>query len=139
MWKKRSNLPLSKNGVSLQIVTLLAQVLKSGDINLSVGNDELLQLTVNPHQIALNIVDKRLLKELLSDNVKLKSFRELLKQLKTLAEDLKSEEVTITISYKDTTVLTLGSGAKANFSKLITGTKEIEINNLRKLIQMGLF
>jgi hypothetical protein len=122
----------------LQILTFLTQILKSGEIDLSTGNKKLLQLTVKTKQIDLNIVDNKLLKELSSDGMKIKSFRELLRQLKSLAEELKSEGVTVTISYKSTTVLTLGSGAKPNFSQLITGTTEIEVNNLTKLIQMGL-
>jgi hypothetical protein len=114
-------------------------VLKSGKVNLSASNERLLQLTVKAHQIDLNIVDNRFLKDVLKDSVGIRSFRELLRQLRNAAEELRSEGVTVTISYKGVTVLTLGSDAKPNFSQLITGTTEIEINNLRKLIQMGLF
>jgi hypothetical protein len=114
-------------------------VLKSGKVNLSSSNERLLQLTVKTHQIDLNIVDNRFLKDALKDSVGIRSFRELLRELRNAAEELKSEGVTVTVSYKGVTVLTLGSDAKPNFSRLITGTTEIEINNLRKLIQMGLF
>ena len=84
-------------------------------------------------------MDNRFLKDVLKDSMGLRSFRELLRQLKNAAEELKSEGVTVTISYKGATVITLGSDTKPNFSQLITGTTEIEINNLRKLIQRGLF
>lgn len=114
-------------------------MLKSGKVNLSASNEKLLQLTVKPRQIDLNIVDNRFLKDVLKDSMGIKSFRELVRQLRTAAEELKSEGVTVTISYKGVTVLTLGLDAKPNFSRLVTGTTEIEINNLRKLIQMGLF
>lgn len=114
-------------------------MLKSGKVNLSSSNVKVLQLTVKTHQIDLNIVDNRFLKDALKDSVGIRSFRELLRQLRNAAEELKSEGVTVTVSYKGVTVLTLGSDAKPNFSRLITGTTEIEINNLRKLIQMGLF
>jgi len=114
-------------------------VLKSGKVNISSSNERLLQLTVLPHQIDLNIVDNGFIKGVLKDSIGIKSFRELLRQLRNAAEELKSEGVTVTLSYKGVTVLTLGSDAKPNFSQLITGTTEIEINNLRKLIQMGLF
>ncbi|MCK4933688.1 hypothetical protein KAS06_03365, partial [Candidatus Bathyarchaeota archaeon] len=67
-----------------------------------------------------------------------KSFLKKFAYLKNIAEELKNENVTITVSYKGIVVLTLGSDAKTNLSRLITGAKEIEINNLRKLIQMGL-
>jgi hypothetical protein len=113
-------------------------LLKSGEVNLSTGNEKFLQLIVNTQRINLNIVDNKFLKSVLKDNLKIKSFRELLGLLSNVAKELKSEGVTITISYKGVRVLTLGSNTKPNFSQLITGTTEIEINNLRKLIQLGL-
>ena len=126
------------NGANLQTLTLLTQILKSGEINLSTNNQKLIQLTVKNKQLDLNIIDNKFLKELLKDNTKTTSFLELLKQLKTIAEELKNQGVTITLSYKGVTMLTLGSDAKANFSQLITRTKKIEINNLKKLIQITL-
>ena len=123
----------------MQTLTFLTQILKSGEINLSANNQKLIQLTVKSKQIDLNIIDNKFLKELLKDNTKTTSFLELLKQLKTLAEELKNQGVTITLSYKGVTMLTLGSDAKANLSQLITRTKKIEINNLKKLIQLALF
>jgi hypothetical protein len=113
-------------------------VLKSGKVSLASSEEQLLQLSVKTHQINLNIVNNNFLKDVLKDSIGSRSFREL-RQLRNAAEELKSEGVTITISYKGVTVLTLGSDAKPNFSQLITGTSEIEINNLHKLIQMGLF
>ncbi len=127
------------NAVNLQTVTLLTQIIKSGEINLSTNNHKLVQLTVKGKQIDLNIIDNKFLKELLKDNTKTTSFLELLKQLKTLAEELKNQGVTITLSYKGEIMLTIGSNAKANFSQLVTRTKKIEINNLKKLIQLALF
>jgi hypothetical protein len=123
----------------LQLLTLLGHVLKSGKVSLASSEEQLLQLSVKTHQINLNIVNNNFLKDVLKDSIGIRSFRELLRQLRNTAEELKSEGVTITISYKGVTVLTLGSNAKPNFSQLITGTTEIEINNLRKLIQMGIF
>ncbi len=117
----------------------MSHLLKSGEVNLSTGNDRLLQLIVKTKRINLNIVDNKFLKVVLKDSLKIRSFRELLRNLRNIAEELKSEGVTVAISYKGVTVLTLGSDTKPNFSQLITGTTEIEINNLRKLIQLGLF
>ena len=126
-------------GANLQTVTRLTQIITSGEINLSANNQELIQLTIKSKQIDLNIIDNKFLKELLKDNTKTISFLEQLKQLKILAEELKNQGVTITLSYKGVTMLTLGSDAKANFTRVITGTKKIEINNLQKLIQIALF
>ena len=135
-FQKRSDFLL--NGANLQLLTLLSRVLKSGEVNLSANNEDLLQMTVKTDRIDLNIVDNKFPKSLLEDSRRTKSFRDLLRQLKNAAEELRSEGVTMTISYKGVTVLTLGSDAKPKFSKLITGTAEIEINNLLKLIQIGI-
>ena len=118
---------------------LLTQILTSGEINVSSNRQQLIELTIKNKQIDLNIIDNKFLKELLKDNTKATSFLEQLKQVKTLAEELKDEGVTMTLSYKGVTMLTLGSEAKANFAHVITGTKQIEINNLQKLIQLALF
>lgn len=123
----------------MQTWTLLTQIIKSGEINLSANNQKLIQLTIKNNKIDLNIRDNKLLKELLTDNTKIASFLELLKQFKILAEELKNQGVTITLSYKDEIMLTIGSDAKVNFSQLVTRTKNIEINNLKKLIQLALF
>ena len=127
------------NGANLQTLTLLTQILKSGAINLSANDQKLIQLTIKDNKIDLNIIDNKFLKELLKDNNKTKAFLELLKQLKTLAAELKNNKTTITISYQGTTMLTIGSDAKPKISNLITGTKKIEINNLQKLIHLSLF
>ena len=120
----------------MQLLTLLSRVLKTGEVAVSANNEDFLQLTVNTNRIDLNIVDKRFLKSLLKDSRRIKSFRDLIRQLRNTAEELRSEGVTITISFDGVTVLTLGSEAKPRFSKWITRTEEIEINNLRKLIQI---
>ena len=135
-FQKRSD--FLSNGANLQLLTLLSRVLKSGEVNVSANNEDLLQLTVKTNRIDLNIVDNRFLKSLLKDSRRTMSFRDLLRQLRDAAEELRSEGVTTTISYKGVTVLTLGSDAKPRFSKLITGSAEIEINNLRKLIQIAI-
>lgn len=135
-FQKRSD--FLSNDANLQLLPLLSCVLKSGEVNVSANNEDLLQIAVKTNRIDFNIVDNRFLKSLLKDSRRTKSFRNLLRQLKNAAEELRSEGMTITISYKGVTVLTLGSDAKPKFSKLITGTAEIEINNLLKLIQIGI-
>lgn len=130
---------LLTNGANLQTVTLLTQILKSGEIGLSANDQKLIQITIKDNNIDLNIIDNTFLKELLKNGNKTKPFLELLKQLKILATELKNNGITITLSYQGVTMLTIGSDAKAKFSSLITGTKKIEINNLQKLIRISLF
>ena len=118
--------------------TLLSHVLKSGELQLFTNDVKVLELEAKNQRINLNIIDKKFLKDVLRDNVNAKSFLKKFAYLKNIAEELENENVTITVSYKGVIVLTLGSDAKTNLSRLITGKKEIEITNLRKLIQMGL-
>ena len=127
-----------QNGANLQTVTLLTQILKSGEINLSANNQNLIQFTIKDKVIDFNIIDNKFLKDLLKGNTKSAPILELIKQLKTFAEELKNDGATITVSYKGERMLTIGSNAKAQFSQLITRTKKVEINNLRKLIQISL-
>ena len=122
----------------MQTFTLLSHVLKSGELQLFTNDVKVLELEAKNQRINLNIIDKKFLKDVLRDNVDAKSFLKKLAYLKNIAEELENENVTITVSYKGVVVLTLGSDAKTNLSRLITGKKEIEITNLRKLIQMGL-
>lgn len=122
----------------MQTFTLLSHVLKSGELQLFTNDVKVLELEAKNQRINLNIIDKKFLKDVLRDNVNAKSFLKKLAYLKNIAEELENENVTITVSYKGVIVLTLGSDAKTNLSRLITGKKEIEITNLRKLIQMGL-
>ena len=128
----------NQNGANLQTVTLLTQILKSGEINLSANNQNLIQFTIKDKVIDFNIIDNKFLKDLLQGNTKSAPILELLKQLKTFAEELKNDGATITVSYKGERMLTIGSNAKAQISQLITRTKKVEINNLRKLIQISL-
>ena len=122
----------------MQTFTLLSHVLKSGGLQLFTNDEKVLELEAKNQRIDLNIVDNKFLKDVLRNNVDTQSFLKKIAYLKNIAEELKNENVTITVSYQGNRVLTLGSDAKTNLSQLITGKKEIEITNLRKLIQMGL-
>ena len=126
------------NSETLQTFTLLSHALKSGELQLFTNDEKVLELKAKNQRIDLNIVDNKILKDVLRDSVDVKSFLKKFAYFKNIAEELKNENVTITVSYKGIVVLTLGSDAKPTVSRLITGTKEVEINNLRKLIQMGL-
>jgi len=66
-----------------------------------------------------------------------KSIKGKFTQLKDIAVELKDEGLTVTISYQGALVLTVDSEANPKFSRLVTRTNAIEINNLRKLIGLG--
>ena len=112
-------------------------MLKSGTINISANKEKLFQITASNNIIDFNILDKKFVHELTKDTEKLSSFHQLLDSLKNWAGELRNQETTVTISYKNQKVITIGSDAKPKFSKIITGTADIEINNIKRLIKMG--
>lgn len=121
----------------MQLPTWLGHVIKSGEVTLFSGDVEALQLKAENKKIDLNAVNKEFLKDVVGSMGGGKSARSKLTQLKNIARELRDEGLTITISYKGDLVLTVGSEANPKFSRLVTRTNAIEINNLRKLMEIG--
>jgi len=121
----------------VEFPTWISQVLKSGSVTVSTGDVEALQLNVTNKKIDLNITDKAVLKMALEGGKQKSSLLDMLGLLKNMAKELKDEGYTITISYQGKTAMTLGLEASSSFSRLVTRTNAVEINNLRKLLQMA--
>jgi len=121
----------------VQLPTWLGHVIKSGEVTLFSGDVEALLLKAENKKIDLNAVNKEFLKDVVGSMGGGKSVRSKLAQLKNIARELRDEGLTITISYKGDLVLTVGSEANPKFSRLVTRTNAIEINNLRKLMEIG--
>ena len=121
----------------MQFPTWITQVLKSGEVTVSTGDVKALQLRVETKKIDLNIVDKEFLKTVLKGGKQRSSLLDMLGLLKSIAKELKDDGYTITISYQGKTVVTLGSEATPSFSRVVTRTNAIEVNDLRKLLQMA--
>ena len=117
-------------------LTLIANMLKSGTIDISANKENLFRLTATTNEIDINILNKKFVKHLFEDAEKLSSFRHLLASLKNLARDLRNQKTTVTISFNGEKLITMGSDAKPRFSKFLTRTTDIEINSLRKLIKL---
>jgi hypothetical protein len=58
--------------------------------------------------------------------------------IKELVEDLCREGVTLTVSYKGDRVITVGREANAKLTRIVTGTRGVEINSPLKLAEMGI-
>ena len=116
----------------------LVHALKSGEASLFTDGIKYLQLKVENNKIDVNLMNKELLKDILEVIVesKGKSLLGKITQLKNIAEELKKNGLTITISHKGSIVLTLGSGVNPTLSQLVTRTNAMEINNLGKLIRL---
>jgi len=119
---------------------ILAHTLKQGSLSLQTNSVEHIQLTIQNNKMNLNFLQKKLLKTLLElgpePETTEKSTLEKLKMLKNLAEELKQDKLTITVSHKGQTVLTLGYEAKPTISQIATGTNAIEVNNMIELIKL---
>jgi hypothetical protein len=139
----------------VQLTTLLVETLKSGKISISQNNKEVVEVNVGEKRIDANVVDKKFVKEIVSsargssdkkgvsESIRrgidlLGEVRRAQLAVKEMVEDLCREGVTVAISYKGDRVVTVGSEADSKLTRLITGTKGIEINSPRKLAEMGL-
>ena len=121
----------------MQLPTWLGHVVKSGEVTLFTGDVEALQIKAEDNKIELSIADKEFLKDVLGSVGSKASIRSKLAQLKSIARELKDEGLTVTLSYKGDRLVTIGAEAKPKFSRLVTRTDAVEINNLRKLLELG--
>jgi len=121
----------------MQLTTWLGHVVKSGEVTLITGEVEALQIKAEDNKIELSIADKEFLEDVFGSAGGGTSIRSKLAQLKSLAAELKDEGLTVTLSYKGDLLVTIGLEAKPKFSRLVTRTDAVEINNLRKLIELS--
>lgn len=121
----------------MQLTTWLGHVVKSGEVTLITGDVKALQINAEDKKIELSIIDKEFLKDILGSAGGGISIRRKLAQLKSIAVELKDEGFTVTLSYKGDRLVTIGLEAKPKFSRLVTRTDAVEINNLRKLIDLS--
>ena len=120
----------------MQLPTQLCHIIKSGSVTLSTGNKEALKMRAENNRIDINAIDKEFLKDVVGNMGDGKSIGNRIRQLKGLAEELQNEGLTITVSFKGDLVITVGLDAKSKVSRLITRTNAVEINNLRKLVEL---
>jgi hypothetical protein len=120
----------------VQLPTQLGHIIKSGAVALSTRNKEALKMKAENNRIDIDAIDKEFLKDVVGNMGDGKSIGNRINQLKDLAAELQNEGLTITISIKGDLVITIGSDAKPKISQIITRTNAIEINNLRKLVEL---
>lgn len=139
----------------MQLTTFLAETLKSGKITISQNDKPAVEVNVSEKKIDADIVDKEFVKEIVSSargtatkkgitgSIRqgvdtLREARKAQPAVKEMVEDLCREGVTITVSYKGDRVVTVGAEADAKLTRIVTGTRGIEINSPRKLAEMGI-
>jgi len=121
----------------VQLPTWLSHVVKSGEVTLFTGDEEALQVKAEDNKIELSIASKEFLKDVVDSAGGGASIRSKLAQIKDIAVELKDEGLTITLSYQGDRLVTIGAEAKSKFSRLVTRTDAVEINNLRKLLALS--
>ena len=121
----------------MQLPTWVGHIVKSGGVTLFTDDTETLQIKAGNNKIDLNTANKEFLKDAIGSVGTGGSIRSKLAQLKSLAEELKDEGLTVTLSYKGDRLVTIGSEAKPKLSRVVTRTSAVEINNLRKLLKLG--
>ena len=140
----------------MQIVTMIGQMFESGKVTLTTKNNESIEIIAANKKIDVNLKDKEFIKDLIasvrkgSKNIStpetVKESPEMVKAAKSMREtlidtanELKQAGITITLSYKTDVVATVGAQASAGISRIVTGTKAIEINSLPKLVELGIY
>lgn len=129
-----------KHSPKLTLSSLLGHATKKSEIKVFMKDEEILKFMAEAENISLNVVDKKTVKKLLSDiggNGK-GSLQSSIGQLRSIAEKLREEGVTLKVLYKGGLVSTIGRDAKPWLSKLLTGTDAIEINNIVRLIELAI-
>jgi hypothetical protein len=101
------------------------------------GDVEALHVKAADNRIELNVTDEDFIKDALDSVGSGSSLLSKLAQLKGIAEELKEEGVTVTVSYRGDRLVTMGAGAKSKFSRVVTRTDAVEISNLRKLMRLA--
>jgi hypothetical protein len=120
----------------VQLPTWLSHVVKSGGVTLFAGGDEALQVKAEGNKIEVTVASEEFLKDVV-DSAGGGSIRSKLALLRDIAEELKDEGVTITLSYRGDILVTIGLEAKPRFSRLLTRTNAVEIKNIRKLVELS--
>ena len=121
---------------------------ESGRVVLFTGDLEVLKVNLTSKQIAVDVEDKAFIKrvikmrgEIIPKSPTAKTGEKQkspspLAILKTVAETLKNNGITVTVSYQGHRIATLGEDAKPTLLQLVTKTKAVALNSLFTAIKM---
>ncbi len=118
-------------GELMEMLTGPMHTLRSGKLSVLRGGREILHLNMEDKRIGIDLQDIQPIRDLLN-LLNLKK----LKQLKGVAEKLRKDGLTVTVSHKGDLALKLGAEANPRFARLITLSGAIEISSMGKLIQI---
>ena len=118
----------------------------NGTIEIAVNNSDSVKIESADKNIKLDIIDPSFFEnaiETLKDNKanlkdnKITDFFKYIKEAKEFAHKLSENELTVTILNRGENAITLGKNASPTFSKLITRSKDIQIDSVRKSIKLA--
>jgi hypothetical protein len=139
----------------MSFATVIGEMLESGKVIVSANDIKAIEIKAANKKIEISAIDKEIVKQTLAaasvgkkstsrfERIRgsvdrIRTARSKLGQLKEVAEELSEAGITVTLSYGGNVVVTTGSQAKPKVSSRVTGTKAIEINSPRKLIELGI-
>lgn len=139
----------------MQLVDLVGQVLQSGKVTVFTNDVKDAEINIMNKKIDVNAVNKEFIKDTLNSVRKgdkkkgmrarikgsisgIKTATDTLDMFKDIAEEMRNAGLTVTFSYEGDKIITIGADANPKISSIATGTKAIEINSTRKLIELGI-
>jgi hypothetical protein len=129
-------------------------IFESGKVILSTGDLNVLQINLTSKKINVDLEDKGFIKRIIAmrgeisqqapliegeeieKEVKKKPGISPLKTARTVAEALRDRGITLTVSYKGGTIITIGAEARSSILQIITKTRAIAINNFINILKI---
>lgn len=135
--------------------TFLIEMIESGKMTVSENNVPQIEVSAQNRRIDVNVTDKKLIKDVITSARKstpgggirktisrgvdsIRAAENARPLVKEIAEDFCKEGVTVTVSYKGNRAVTIGSEADSKLTRIITGTKGIQIDSTLKLAEIAL-
>ena len=114
--------------------------LKGGTILIGMANQPMLEIRAEISKIVLNLFTSKSLGDVNSnknnENAAKLSISKKISEAKDFAKYLRNNDLTISMRYEGKEIMVLGKKAKPKFSKLIIGSNDIQIRNLRQLMKL---
>jgi hypothetical protein len=108
----------------------------SGKINVKAGDKSTFTISFGQSRVSIDIYNVSFF-GMSEDNDEDFGILDKIKTAKEIAQILDDHDLTVTILRKGKKVITLGKEAKPTISRLVTGSDDIQIENLTQAIKLG--
>jgi hypothetical protein len=114
--------------------------LGGGTILIGMANQPMVEIRAENSKVVLNLFTSKSLGDVNgnmdNENAAKLSIGKKISEAKDFAKYLRNNDLTISMRYKGKEIMVLGKKAKPKFSKLIIGSNDIQIRNLRQLMKL---